>query len=458
MKKILCVALAVMLALGVLGCGAPAATESPQVSEPAPALQTPEVSGSQDELETALRAAATIDEVGDIMKPYVVSGDYEAQMRCADRMLEIDPEDENAWYAQAEARILLLKSEYEELNDIIAQGFARAGNKAGYVEWLKNLYGEADLKIDFPFASDYTAAGEMNAVGSTPENLMSVILGPEWAVYRGLFASQGDWIYFADPDDGFALYKKQVSSGEKRTRLCGDVANDINIVGDWIYFANISDNNALYKIRTDGDMKTKLSDDPCGAVAAKGEWICYSNQNEDGRIYKIRADGSERQPLGGSASTLFIVGDWLYFSTKDERNLYRLSLEDGQTQQLLDNEWHVNLVASGEWLYFVSDNNGLCIKKIKTDGSGEEVVWKYNGKIVVFAVCGGRLVVAVRDLSGDEYVLVLDAETMNQLVQSGTFATGAVCTDTAGNVYISDAFGSGSWHQFDLEKGTADKI
>lgn len=446
MKKTLCVLLALALCL-LSACGAPAST----------AESDPKGSGPQDELETALRAAATVDEAGDIMKPYVESGNYEAQLRCLNRMLEIDPENEGAWRALSEIRILLLKSEYEELADTIEKGFDHASDKAEYVKRMKELYDEADLKIDFPFASDYTAAEEINTVGNTSENLMSIIFGPEWAAYGGLFASQADWIYFSDPDDGFALYKKQIGD-EKKTRLCEDAVNHLNVMGDFIYFVNISDNNTLYKIRTDGDMKTKLSDDLCGAVAAKGDWLYYSNQNEDGRLYKMRIDGSERQPLEGNANTLCIQDDWLYFSTKDEQNLFRMSLTDGQTQQLLNNEWHVNLVISGDWLYYISDNNGLCIKKMKADGSEKSEVWKYNAKINVFAVCGDRIVVCVRDLSEDEYILVFDAQTMRQLVQSETFATGALCTDTAGNVYVSDAFGSGAWHEFDLETGTVDKI
>ncbi len=408
MKKTVCVLLALALCL-LAACGAPAST----------AESDPKGSGPQDELETALRAAATVDEAGDILKLYVESGNYEAQLRCLNRMLEIDPENEGAWRALSEIRILLLKSEYEELADTIQKGFDHASDKAEYVKRMKGLYDEANLKIDFPFASDYTAAEEINTVGNTSENLMSIIFGPEWAVYGGLFASQADWIYFSDPDDGFALYKKQIG-GEEKTRLCEDSVKYLNVMGDFIYFVNISDNNTLYKIRTDGDMKTKLSDDLCGAVAAKG--------------------------------------DWLYFSTKDERNLFRMSLTDGQTQQLLNNEWHVNLVISGDWLYYISDNNGLCIKKMKADGSEKSEVWKYNAKINVFAVCGDRIVVCVRDLSEDEYILVFDAQTMRLLVQSETFATGALCTDTAGNVYVSDAFGSGAWHEFDLETGTVDKI
>jgi hypothetical protein len=328
-------------------------------------------------------------------------------------MMEIDPENESAWYALSEIKILLLKSQYEELNDIIAQGFDHASSKTGYVEWMKNLYNEANLNIDFPFAPDYNTAEEINAVGNTSENLISVVWGPEWADYRGMFASQGGWIYFADPDDGFALYKKQISSDGNRTRLCEDVANYINVIGDWIYYVNVGDKNALYKIRTDGEMKTKLSDDACGAVAAKGDWIYFNNQNEEGSIYKIRTDGSERQFFSSGGNTMFIEGDWLYFSAKDERNSYRIPLEGGEAEQLLKKEWHVNMAASGGWLYYISDSNGLCIKKMKTDGSETKQIWLYDSKINGFAVVGSRIVVSVYDRSKDNLFLCLTPAPCN---------------------------------------------
>jgi hypothetical protein len=66
----LCITL-IMTLIICTACTVPAVTEeSPQGSASAPVSQTSEaVVDAPDELELALREAATIDEIGDIMKP-----------------------------------------------------------------------------------------------------------------------------------------------------------------------------------------------------------------------------------------------------------------------------------------------------------------------------------------------------------------------------------------------------
>lgn len=123
MKRILC--WVILIALCFAGCSAPAAAEPPLVSESASAPQMAEASDAADELEAALQAATSIEEVGQIMKPYVMGCDYESALRCTDRMLEIDPDSDDAWYTKAEITLLSIKAEQDQLSGIVTEGIKK---------------------------------------------------------------------------------------------------------------------------------------------------------------------------------------------------------------------------------------------------------------------------------------------------------------------------------------------
>ena len=222
----------IVIVLLMAGCAAPASTESSQASS-ASASQTAEVS-TADELETALQAATTVDEVAQIMKPYVTSGDYGNALRCADRMLEIDPESQDAWSTKAEMQILFIVSEKEELNGIVAEGMGAVDDPAGYVDWLRQYAENNGLTLELPFVPDYSSESEINTYGVSSANYYNGggVYG-QWQ--NGLLTSQGGWVYYTVPAEGYAIYKMR-AGGENKQRLGEDCGCCLNVVGDWMYY------------------------------------------------------------------------------------------------------------------------------------------------------------------------------------------------------------------------------
>jgi hypothetical protein len=96
--------------------------------------------------------------------------------------------------------------------------------------------------------------------------------------------------------------------------------------------------------------------------------------------------------------------------------------------------------------------------RIPPDASAEpEEVWRYDAKINFFTFAGDRLIVAVRDGSDTESVLVFDPDTMEQLMRVD-IVTDAVCTAGGDSVYFINAKDGMAWYKLDWEPGTAGKV
>ncbi len=459
MRKPLFLIAAVALLAALAACTRPVL--GPEITVTATSQTTPvpdasPASGLSPE-EQAVADASSPDELNSLISIYVLNKNYPMALRAADRLLELDPADDAAYATKTELLILALKDAYDALNGALAEDIGKVSDPAGYRARVRQLYDEAGLELVVPFIPDYTSGDEINSVGATAGNLSACcFIGQDFSTRQsGVLAWQGDWVYFSEYGENFALYKMRLD-GSDRQLVCADGAASLNVVGDWIYFSNVGDNNRLYKVRTDGSLLTKLADDRCGSLCVSGDRIYYINADDGDTIYRIGTDGSERAPFFKQASTLFIDGDWLYFSSPDEKNLMRIRLDGTDDQLLLGDVWNVHIRIQDGWLYYMTDSNGLTIMRMPPDASEKaEEVWRYDAKINFFTFAGGRLIVAVRDPSDTETVLVFDPDTMEQLMRVD-IVTDAV--GTAGdNVYFMNAADDMSWHKLNWVTGTAEK-
>jgi len=63
-------------------------------------------------------------------------------------------------------------------------------------------------------------------------------------------ACANKWIVYSRNDGG--LYKININSSKKKTKLCDDKTNYIYIKRSWVYYNNLSDDEKPYKMRIDG--------------------------------------------------------------------------------------------------------------------------------------------------------------------------------------------------------------
>ncbi|MCL2036058.1 MAG: DUF5050 domain-containing protein [Oscillospiraceae bacterium] len=114
------------------------------------------------------------------------------------------------------------------------------------------------------------------------------------------------WLYFSmvvpssasNVEDSYGIFKLAPDNNERsKVIMSFDNNEHLNVTGDWIYYANSNDGGAVYKIKTDGsgvrdEMKYKLNQVQSGYMNVVGNWIIY-REEEWGMIFMMKTDGSE---------------------------------------------------------------------------------------------------------------------------------------------------------------------
>jgi len=448
MKKTLCGVLLLMI-LFFSACGAPAAEQASEAAAASPTA-TPVPSEAADPVE----AAATVEELETLINAYIAEGDYEAALRCVDKILEIDPENQDVWYAQAEIRILQLKAQYDSLNDIIAQGMEQADDPAGFEAQVSALAEENGVTVELPFIADYASEDEINTYGVTSSNYYNGggIYG-EWQ--NGIITSQGDWVYYSVPSEDYAIYKMR-SNRTDIQRVGGDSGCCLNVVGDWIYYCNLSENDCIFKMRTDGSERTQVSDDNCKYMAVCGDWIVYASMNEGESLYIMKLDGSERTLVVQSPVMYpYLYGGRIYFRQRDERSFYSVATDGSDLQQLA--QYTEGYCIEGDWIYYITDDDGMVIDKMQLDGSEQVEVLRFDGKANIVLFAGGRMIVE-GTLEGSDYeqVVAVDLDTMTETVLVDEWCEALFAAGSMG--YYLDYEDGNAWYYIDLVSGETGKL
>ncbi|MDD5017681.1 MAG: DUF5050 domain-containing protein [Eubacteriales bacterium] len=385
MKKIICAAMTLTLIL-LAACTAPTAENTATETDSMVATQTQAVSS----VETAIEAATTADELRALVGQYKSEGNDEAVYLAALKLIELDPSDATAYADAAAALLALSGANIDEINRLLALGSENAQDVQTLAEWAQQ--NQPDFSISVPFAPDYASANEINTAGITTGNLTNAAkYNGGWI--GGLLTWQGDWVYLSRPDENFAVYKMR-ADGSEYQRLGEDSGSSLNVIGDWLYYVNLSDGCKPYKIRTDGSMRTKLTDDNCGFLSVSGDWIYYCNFSDEGCLYKVKTDGSESVKLTDDMVIFPCVsGDSVYYYVKkDNGGLWRISVDGGDPQYLAEAGMYCVL---GDWVYYVDSNNPYDIRRMHTDGSGDELVKSFDQPITTFNVTADTLCVGL---------------------------------------------------------------
>jgi len=196
----------------------------------------------------------------------VLDKNYTQALEALDGILSGDPGNGEAYAMKLRIRFMALQDSYRALNDMIAADSEKADDRSAYLNMAKQLYAQAALGIVIPFRPDYASPADINYDGTLPMNLSSILLlDPQnWKEgdITGVFAAQGDWVYFVNAMDNFSLWKVK-SGGGSMQRILPEAAGSLNVIGDWIYYRAVNENNAMYKARTDGSEKTLVTGDNC---------------------------------------------------------------------------------------------------------------------------------------------------------------------------------------------------
>jgi len=210
----------------------------------------------------------------------------------------------------------------------------------------------------------------------------------------GITAEQGDWIYYVayNWDNHQCEIKRIRKDGTGRETIAEckeDTPFFLNVIDDWIYF---SSETGIYKISTDGSHLTRLADIQSTFLTVINDQAYFWEFEEDedgyycrsGSLYRMKTDGSGITKLRDGDFSLSVTDEWIYYV--EEGCLYKIKTDGSKKTLLSQDIWlsrhyggwllGLDLIVSGDWLYYISISNEdrECICKVRSDGSDKQIL------------------------------------------------------------------------------------
>jgi hypothetical protein len=219
--------------------------------------------------------------------------------------------------------------------------------------------------------------------------LLSIIIG---AVIIFVFGSI--LVMSTDLFKGFPIAKDYLEKAEGND-MSGDGMNlgDISQSGEQIFFV---EKNRLYNINIDWMNRREVTDSPVSSIFLSGDWIYFTNDRDVSNLYRMRKDGSEQMKLSeDNVAHFYVLGDHIAYSTKktlaefNEIKKEALNTEDATVESDVGTLYMMKtdgsekialckvslepgrVMISEEWIYF-EDYQKLC--KVRIDGSDYTVI------------------------------------------------------------------------------------
>mgnify|MGYP000973872027 FL=1 len=137
--------------------------------------------------------------------------------------------------------------------------------------------------------------------------LLSIIIG---AVIIFVFGSI--LVMSTDLFKGFPVAKDYLQKAEGND-MSGDGMNlgDISQSGEQIFFV---EKNRLYTINIDWTNRREVTDSPVSSIFLSGDWIYFTNDRDVSNLYRMRKDGSEQMKLSeDNVAHFYVLGDHIAY-------------------------------------------------------------------------------------------------------------------------------------------------
>lgn len=447
-KRPIVTLLLVLMAIALCACAkpaAPAAPESAATIEPAAEALSPA---------EEIAAAKTPEELRALLAGYQADGDNDSVYMAAIKLIELAPNDTQAYQDAIAALLGSISGDYEEIQRLVTLALNNAPDGAkDFSAWATAQ--NQTFSYTVPFIGDYASEAEINLVGSTPGNLANQAALNATFLRNGLLTTQGNWVYFMVPNADYYVYKMRLD-GTGFTNV-GDARGDsLNVVGDWLYYKNLSDQDMTYRIRTDGTQKEKLQFNKAETMAVTKDRIYYS----DNALYYAGTDGSDPvKVMDGAFGGMSLYDGWIYYSTGGDRSEFcRIPAEGGEPQKICDG-WVMQYSLQDGWLYLIG-SEPQTIVRMRPDGSESSEIYRGDFIINACAVTADKLVVSlckVNDDRGKPYptdIAVVDLASGAVLHELELYASSF--STAGGNAYFLDE--SNDWHVLHLTSGEVEAV
>ncbi len=440
--------LILLMMLMIAGCGAPA--ELPKLdTEPA---ATAALSPVPDTDKALVEAASSAEDLRGLISRFTDEGNNKAKYLAAMKLIELDPSATDAYLDASTALYLMSEENMMEINRLLALGLEDAQNSEQLVEWAQRH--QPDFAINIPFASDYASDSEINTTGITTGNLSNAgKYGGVW--HGGLLTWQGNWVYLSYPGEDFAVYKVR-ADGTGRVRV-GDIrGSSLNVMDDWLYYISAEDSKP-WRARTDGSKAERLVEDICSFLSVEGGFMYYDNGSDNGCLYRNSFGCGGELKLSDMTAMLPCVAEgWVYYCPKaEDGGLWRVPAEGGSAQQLAKGFIQCYAVTGG-WIYYLDGGDTRTVRRVRTDGTGDEAFVSSDNDITTLNAADGRLVIAfTKTYEEDGFIIsgglaAYDLATKQQLF-SRECATEPVCLGRGGRTYLFSFGENMKWFSFETD-------
>ena len=245
---------------------------------------------------------------------------------------------------------------------------------------------------------------------------------------NGLFCEYGNYIYFANPDDGNRLYRMN-RNGSDMEKICNDSVASINVDENYIYYVRTGgdstsdfsffhyNTNSLCKIRRDGKGDVIILDEaPALYASLVGNYIYYLHYDTETAttLYRVKIDGEGMQQVSTEPYfTCATNGQYIYYNGLDgDHNIYQYDTATG-SQSLLykDNCWMP--IVEGNYVYFLDLNDNYSLAKVDLTTQEKTTICDdfvecfnlYNGTIY-FQRSGKEPALCKVDVDGTNYSVI----------------------------------------------------
>lgn len=217
------------------------------------------------------------------------------------------------------------------------------------------------------------------------------------AMYLGL------WRNYNNPESAAPGLYRFALDGSGRTLIGqpGETARiyrGVQVKDEWLYYISM---DGIARIRKDGTKHRLLTKDRASSMAVVGDWIYYQLEVLGNAIYRMKLDGGSETALCREATDAMCVADdgWIYYNNKlDAGRIWRMKGDGSSRARLADRAAAKVLVAGGSiWFTDPAKNHSLC--RLNLDGTGGETVIAESGFAlnwsdgrIYFVQRGGKLV------------------------------------------------------------------
>lgn len=191
---------------------------------------------------------------------------------------------------------------------------------------------------------------------------------------KGLFANEGDWIYYRNDGDGGKLYKFNINDNEN-IKLTNVPVSYINVIEDWIYYLEDDYSPSINVVCMNGKREKTLFKDQVTNMIVRDRiyYLLKRNSPLDG-IYSLNLNGRNQKFIASgdrvneftidTESTYFASmsgGSNLSISNDSKIFMYQRSIDGKSKENTLGQiaTMDSNLIVNDGWIYYTDGHGGI---------------------------------------------------------------------------------------------------